>query len=913
MEILKSSLKSVLGTQQVDKQTDGADTVEKLVERVRTSMLLDDRRDAVRALKALARKFRLQVGAQGMDALITVLEMDRNVPEIVSLAVETLCIVVSPDFPDEEEENVSLSRSPDDLCTQFTEIFLKRLENISLLLSLLEEFEFSVRWPTVKLLTSLLINKPKDMQECILSSPMGVSRIMDLLLESREIIRNEALLLLAHLTKGNANLQKIVAFENAFERLLDIITEEGGSDGGIVVEDCLVLLLCLLKGNTSNQTFFKEGCFIQRLTPFFHINSSESEGDTGWSAQKVSNINYMLQIVRTLVSPSNPLQVTSTCQKVMNSCGLLEILCTILMASGVPADILAETINTVAEVIRGHHGNQEYFAAVTAPCNPPSPAIVVLVMSMVNDKQPFFLRCAALYCFQCFLYKNELGQAQIVQTLLPTSASDNTVTAGHLLCLGLINPSSLTNWFVSVALMHSLVDSSNQKEHLLRVQLVTPSGNTPIFLMQQITNMLMQNNKVQTRMGLLMLLSTWLANCPAAVAQFLNIPTNVPFLTSQVGLTEGDEIEVLTQCLCALVLGICVLFNDDSVQSFNKESLCQLIEKRVGIEAFCDKLGLISKHESYSPAAHKPQLKYHDPNEILFDYEFCKLIKSLEGQIIKVVSTRSHEALLNGPETNLTEAEHSLLQQYKGLIRDQDQQITDLKSKYEDLQVDHKKLTAQLKEMNESFQQLKDQNSLLKVQKSNSFNVPATEVINDDIAALKNQIQSLQLDVDEKSKVLKAKDDFIETMKSSATDLADDNVEINLLNEIVDEQKKEIESLKQENWQLKQLQTDTASQTQATDTNANNEELFSLRELLPKAEKKIKLLEEEKKSSESENMTLTNDLESLKKEQDDLLVLLTEQDSKLQKYRKRLQELGEPLNDEDDDIRDDLDDEDIEI
>jgi general vesicular transport factor p115 len=40
---------------------------------------------------------------------------------------------------------------------------------------------------------------------------------------------------------------------------------------------------------------------------------------------------------------------------------------------------------------------------------------------MVNEKQPLELRCAVLYCFQCFLFKNEFGQAQIVQTLLPNA------------------------------------------------------------------------------------------------------------------------------------------------------------------------------------------------------------------------------------------------------------------------------------------------------------------------------------------------------------------------------------------------------------------------------------------------------------------------------------------------------------
>lgn len=55
------------------------------------------------------------------------------------------------------------------------------------------------------------------------------------------------------------------------------------------------------------------------------------------------------------------------------------------------------------------------------------PAIVVLLMSMVNEKQPFTLRCAVLYCFQSFLYKNEVGQSQIVQTLLPTSADGECI------------------------------------------------------------------------------------------------------------------------------------------------------------------------------------------------------------------------------------------------------------------------------------------------------------------------------------------------------------------------------------------------------------------------------------------------------------------------------------------------------
>lgn len=42
---------------------------------------------------------------------------------------------------------------------QFTEIVTKKTENIALFLELLDEFDFKVRYPTVKLLGNLLENK----------------------------------------------------------------------------------------------------------------------------------------------------------------------------------------------------------------------------------------------------------------------------------------------------------------------------------------------------------------------------------------------------------------------------------------------------------------------------------------------------------------------------------------------------------------------------------------------------------------------------------------------------------------------------------------------------------------------------------------------------------------------------------
>jgi len=40
-------------------------------------------------------------------------------------------------------------------------------------------------------LTLLLANKTREIQEIILANPMGVSKLMDLLVDSREVIRND--------------------------------------------------------------------------------------------------------------------------------------------------------------------------------------------------------------------------------------------------------------------------------------------------------------------------------------------------------------------------------------------------------------------------------------------------------------------------------------------------------------------------------------------------------------------------------------------------------------------------------------------------------------------------------------------------------------------------------------------------
>lgn len=949
-------LRGVMGGQSAGPQHTEAETIQKLCDRVASSTLLDDRRNAVRALKSLSKKYRLEVGIQAMEHLIHVLQTDRSDSEIIAYALDTLYNIISNDEEEEVEENST--RQSEDLGSQFTEIFIKQPENVTLLLSLLEEFDFHVRWPGVRLLTSLLKQLGPPVQQIILVSPMGVSKLMDLLADSREIIRNDGVLLLQALTRSNGAIQKIVAFENAFERLLDIITEEGNSDGGIVVEDCLILLQNLLKNNNSNQNFFKEGSYIQRMKAWFEVGDE----NPGWSAQKVTNLHLMLQLVRVLVSPTNPPGATSSCQKAMFQCGLLQQLCTILMATGIPADILTETINTVSEVIRGCQVNQDYFASVNAPSNPPRPAIVVLLMSMVNERQPFVLRCAVLYCFQCFLYKNEKGQGEIVATLLPSTidATGNSVSAGQLLCGGLFSTDSLSNWCAAVALAHALQGNATQKEQLLRVQLATSIGNPPVSLLQQCTNILSQGSKIQTRVGLLMLLCTWLSNCPIAVTHFLHNSANVPFLTGQIAENLGEE-EQLVQGLCALLLGISIYFNDNSLENYTKEKLKQLIEKRIGKENYIEKLGFISKHELYSRASQKPQPNFPSPEYMIFDHEFTKLVKELEGVITKAIYKSSEEDKKEEEVKKTLEQHDNIVTHYKNMIREQDLQLEELKQQVSTLKCQNEQLQTAVTQQASQIQQHKDQYNLLKVQLgkdnhhqgSHSDGAQVNGIQPEEISRLREEIEELRSHQVLLQSQLAEKDTVIENLRSSqvsgmseqasatcsprdAEQVAELKQELSALKSQLCSQSLEITRLQTENSELQQraetlaksvpVEGESELVTAAKTTDVEGR-LSALLQETKELKNEIKALSEERtaiqKQLDSSNSTIAIlqtekdklylEVTDSKKEQDDLLVLLADQDQKILSLKSKLKDLGHPVEEEDEsgdqeDDDDELDD-----
>lgn len=66
-------------------------------------------------------------------------------------------------------------------------------------------------------------------------------------------ISTEAMTMVQALISQSPDIQKVLAFEGAFEKLFNIVTQEGGVDGGAVASSALTCVDGLLRFNTSNQ------------------------------------------------------------------------------------------------------------------------------------------------------------------------------------------------------------------------------------------------------------------------------------------------------------------------------------------------------------------------------------------------------------------------------------------------------------------------------------------------------------------------------------------------------------------------------------------------------------------------------------------------------------------------------------
>ncbi|KAJ1554940.1 hypothetical protein HK405_003669 [Cladochytrium tenue] len=596
-----------------------------------------------------------------------------------------------------------------------TEIFLKDPSHVALAVELLEEVDFYVRFNTMQLLSTLLENAPDRVKECIFLSPGGIARLMDLLDDRREIIRNEALLVLIALTTGNAEIQKVVAFENAFERLLGLVLEEGASEGGIVVQDCLTLTLNLLRYNVSNQNLFRESGCIQRIPSLLLSHASALDGGeyggasgaapvplthetSRWPPQKVLNAVAILELVRILVSPSNPSNDRN--QTIMNQAHILPSVIDIALSERVPADVRTQALYAVGEIIRGHEKNQQVFSGyvvVPSSSDPsvryPKPALLIVVELALRSGAEFGVRAGAAYCFQCLLSGNEDNQIAVAATLTPPPVEnpndadiDQPQSPGSLLVTTLLEWEKSRRdpykaWFATVLLSHVLLENQKAKELAVTVRLTEDDGDVSLLhkLMFVLLMASRESADVRILVGILSLVIVWLHSSVTSVKEFLSEGSNLQFLIEQISQSSG--VDPLVQGLSAVLLAICHEFNDDLDPAFTQASLQSLVVSRIGADVFISRVERLKEAKQFQKVS--PYLTPVDAQggdgkalpEVYFDAVFADLLKGTADGIVRaVVKPKAKTAKKVGDVASEATADS-----YRSLIASQDKEIQRLK------------------------------------------------------------------------------------------------------------------------------------------------------------------------------------------------------------------------------------------
>lgn len=110
------------------------------------------------------------------------------------------------------------------------------------------------------------------------------------------------------MTHGSVELQKLVAFENAFDRVFGLLQADGGlANGDVIVQDCLSLLANLLQLNAANQSLFRETGFVARLTQLLADDGSAVDGGQllGPNPTREKNLWGLLAVLKMFLIPGN--------------------------------------------------------------------------------------------------------------------------------------------------------------------------------------------------------------------------------------------------------------------------------------------------------------------------------------------------------------------------------------------------------------------------------------------------------------------------------------------------------------------------------------------------------------------------------------------------------------------------------
>uniref|UniRef100_A0A0D3HVD5 Vesicle tethering protein Uso1/P115-like head domain-containing protein n=1 Tax=Oryza barthii TaxID=65489 RepID=A0A0D3HVD5_9ORYZ len=584
----------VFGNERSESKEDSY--VERFLDRISNGTISDDRRSAMTELQSLVAESRsAQMSFGAME--------DREDVELVRGALETFVSALTPietsQGPKTEVQPASVN----------SDLLSRETENISLLLSLLSEEDFYVRYYTIQLLTALLTNSLKRLQEAILLIPRGITVLMDMLMD-REVIRNEALLLLTYLTRDAEEIQKIVVFEGVFEKIFSIIREEGYSDGGVVVQmllketigfDPLIAILKIRRGSAFNFTQQKTVNLLGALdTVELLLMGGGSSGEPGKDANKTTNQTALAQ--KNILDHLLLLGVESQWAPVALRCMALRCIGNLVLRNPQNLDSLAS--KQVGE----------------DPHVQPALSAIFSIILRTSVAQEFV---AADYVFKCFCEKNPGGQALLASTIAPhpnqahaTFGATTDMPFGSILLQALVSSDDNGDMEAccraSSVLSHIIKDNLQCKDRVLQIQLETPApslGRTEPLLHRIVTCLSIaasaegengqsgQPEESYIQPVILRLLIVWLVDCANAVDCLLESAVHLNYI---IELASSKRYSACVRGLAAVVLGACVLYNASREKGRDAFAVADAISQKIGLSTYFLRFDELRKRFAHS-------------------------------------------------------------------------------------------------------------------------------------------------------------------------------------------------------------------------------------------------------------------------------------------------------------------------
>ncbi|PVI04086.1 intracellular protein transport protein-like protein [Periconia macrospinosa] len=768
----------MLEAQAPAKQT-ATDTISTLSGRLASATLLEDRRAAILGLRSFAKQYPASVASGALRGLIACLTKDAEDVDTIKVVLETLLALFNPDEHSPE--------ASDEIALWLADEFTQRQDNITILLDLLETPDFYSRLYSLQLIRAIYDARPERTQECILTAPLGTPRLVATLDDPRDAVHTEGLILLNDLSRSSTELQKLFVFENAFEKIFDMIQADGSlTQGSIIVQDCLSLLANLVRFNSSNQTTFRETGGVARFAQLLpggpkkkKPRASPEEEDDWVSPQADKNIWGLLAILRMFLVKGS----TSTLpnQNAFHKHGLLQQVLNMAFDPTSAVPIKVEALNTCADIIRGNSRIQEGFAqlqvrpivapaAVNGTTSPNTDASVYIIDALLDlaltpaANELFDLRFAACECIKSYFFNHIQIRTHFLKRAIGGHVEGGDETANALTTLitgsqGAQTIDPYRTWFAAILIFHLIFEDLEAKTILMSVaEGDAESGEEVVTCIQTLTANLIGSLQLgedeRISIAYLMVLSAWLFEDAAAVNDFLGEASSLQSLVQAV-LKQGDD-HIVTRGLCAALLGIIYEFSTKD-SPVPRRDLQPILTSKLGREKYLNAIKELRHHPLVRDFEVMPQtgLGSNLP-DVYFDETFIDFLKDNFSRLSRAIDRdpviEIHQSD-QGIDRDLVDSLRGQLEEKNQAIEKYQADILTLDQKLSQEQADHRRTqesslsqVATIKKVNEDLQR-NHETDLRKLERDQKqMTLELENRHNLQLAALNNKLQQASKD-----------------------------------------------------------------------------------------------------------------------------------------------------------------------